>query len=330
MLLVAASVAVWTGQVVLPSTAHAAQKLSISPPFLNVTAAAGDTLTESITASASGDEAITVELVHADFGFDDTYQITLIMDDADETTAFSTRNWFSLPKPRYHIPAGQSRELPLRIAVPDNTPGGTYLGAALLRIVPTSKPESGQQIQAVAQSGPLVFIAVDGGDPPKPKIDTFTVDRLTTGGPITPKLVVRNDGDEYFQLRGSVTLTGPDTDEKVVVRQQYVVPGTPRTVRASSTDRADDSGPIKLGSRQLGFGSYTLTTRLRIEPTGTTLVAHQTIWVIPIWVRLLGVGLAVVLATLLAIGIRRIRARSAFDTPDDELDDDSLDDDSLP
>lgn len=283
--------------------------------------------------TASGDEPITVELVHADFGFGDDYQVVLINDDAPETTAFSTRNWFSLRKPRYRIPAGATRDLPLRISVPDNTPGGTYLGAALLRVVPPDDVTGASQIQAVAQIGPLVFIAVEGGDPPKPKIDEFSVDRRTTSGPIMPDIVIGNDGDEFFTVEGTVKLTGPGKDSAAVIRRQYVVPDEPRSLQASAAGGAGDSGPIKLGSSKLGFGKYTVTTRLRVEPTGTTLVAHRTVWVIPIWTRLLGLGLLVVALILVALIVRRVVARDAspevhpiISSDRDSFDDDSLDD----
>jgi hypothetical protein len=314
-----------------PATAHADQQLTVSPLLMNLAGAAGDELIESIAVTASGSDPITVELVHADFGFDDDYQVVLINDSAKETTAFSTRDWFSLPKPRYRIPAGQSRDLPLRISVPPNTPGGTYLGAALLRVVPPDDAAGGSQVQAVAQTGSLVFIAVEGGDPPRPKIDAFSVSSLTTRGPITPKLVVRNDGDEYFTLEGNVKLTGPGTDETVDVRRQYVVPDEPREVRAGAKDASKDAGPIMLGSKQLGFGRYTVSTRLRVEPTGTTLLAERTIWVIPVWARLLGLGLLIVLIALIVLLARRFGGRSAAPELDDpgSIDEESLDDEQL-
>ncbi|MCB0878363.1 MAG: hypothetical protein KDC46_05210 [Thermoleophilia bacterium] len=291
-------------------TAHANQELTISPLIIDLDLKAGVTHVEPITATASGDEPIVVELVHADFGFGDDYGVVLINDDAPETTSFSTRGWFSLPKDQYRIPAGQSRQLPLKVSVPKNTPGGTYLGAALLRIVPPDSEDGGSQVRAVPQSGPLVFIAVAGGDPPKPKLETFSVPDRQGSGPIKPKIVVGNSGDEYFTVEGTVRLTGPGkTDETVQIRRQYVVPDEPRTLQAASEDATSDAGPPKLGTSKLGFGKYTVTTKLRIEPTGAKLERTRTVWIIPAWVWFLGILAALAFAASAAFVIRWLMLR---------------------
>lgn len=287
----------------------------MSPLVLELQADAGERTTSTIVATASGDEPITVELVHADFGFGEDYEVVLIDDDAEETTGFSTRGWFSLPQERYRIAAGRSRAIPLRIDVPRNTPGGTYLGAALLRIVPDADVPTGGQVQAIAQSGPLVFVAVDGGAPPKPVVDRFSVPRVQRGGPVRPELVIANDGDEYFTIEGSVRLRGRGVDEEVEVRRQFVVPGEPREVRASAEDSRSDAGPLRLGDDPLPLGRYEVTTRLRIEPTGTTLVSTRSVWVVPTWAWIAATCvLLLAIAGIIAI-VRRRRAAS-----DDELD----------
>ncbi|MCW2926766.1 MAG: hypothetical protein JWM86_734 [Thermoleophilia bacterium] len=284
-------------------SAPAKAELTISPPIIERTADAGDDFIEQISAGAGADQDIVVELVHADFGFDDaSYDIRLINDDAAETTAFSTRNWFSLPKRTYRIKAGTTMSLPLRIKVPRNTPGGTYLGAALLRVQP-GKAAEGSQVQAVPQSGPLLFIKVSGGDPPKARLARFDVPRYVSGGPITPKLRVENTGDDFFRYEGTVKLSGPGKDRTLKIARQYVVPGQPRDVRTTA-DKKRRQGELRLGSDGLGFGRYEVTTRLRVEPTGKTLVASRTFWVIPTWVRIVAVAIAIVFAASLALLVR--------------------------
>jgi hypothetical protein len=305
-------------------TASAQARLTVSPLIIELEAAAGDVLTEHVTVTASGDEPITVELVHADFGFGDDYQVVLIDDSAPETTAFSTRDWFSMPQQRYRIPAGQTRRLPLRIEVPANTPGGTYLGAALMRLVPPDTELDGSQVRAVAQSGPLVFIAVEGGDPPRPVVNRFDVPRLQRSGPIRPRLEIGNRGDEFFSLEGTVTLRGGGREDEVTVRRQYVVPGEPREIRAAAADGASDEGELRLGSSNLRLGRYVITSRLRMEPTGTTLVSTRTVWIVPTWVWLLGGLLLAVLVTLLVVLVQRIQSRrddesAELDAADDDL-----------
>jgi hypothetical protein len=317
--------------VVAPSTAHAESKLRVSPTIIELDGAAGSTLTELITVTAE-DDPLTVELIHADFGFDDTsYQLALIRDDAPETTAFSTRGWFSLPKRRYVIRAGKSMDLPLRVQIPKNTPGGTYLGAALIRVVPPGAKGGASQVQAVPETGPLLFISVKGGDPPKARLARFDVPGRIKHGPVKPKLRIENDGDEFFTYEGSITLSGPGKDRKVKIPKKYVVPGEPRDVMPE-TKQSGDVKPIVLGDDKLGFGHYTVTTRLRIEPTGTTLVARRSVWIIPTWMRLVAVALVVLLAACIALLVkwwmdRRTLAAYEETRVEDAVDEDESSDD---
>lgn len=291
---------------------------------------AGETVNETITVSATGDEAIVVELVHADFGFGEDYAPVLIRDDAPETTAFSTRGWFSTSKERYRVAAGRSVDVPLRIDVPENTPGGTFLGAALIRIVPPDPTGGGSQVQAVPETGPLVFIAVEGGDPPKAGMRSFRLPSLVTSGPLRPRLVVENRGDEFFTYEGTVRLSGPGKDDEVKIERQFVVPGEPRDV----VTNADDKGSIVLGSKALAMGRYEVTSRLRIEPVGTTLVSTRTVWVIPTWARVAAVVLLLVLLACLTLLGRWFiaRRRDAEVDPEDDADeasDDVVEDDEV-
>jgi hypothetical protein len=325
--LIAASVLALASLVVLPATASAAAKLRVSPTIIELQGKAGDTLTEQVTVTAE-DDALTVELVHADFGFDDTsYQVALFRDDAPDTTSFSTRGWFSLPRKQYVIRAGKSMDLPLRIAIPRNTPGGTYLGAALIRVVPPGTKAGASQVQAVPETGPLLFISVKGGTPPRPQLKRFDVPSRLTHGPIQPKLTIENRGDEFFTYEGTVKLSGPGKDRTVQIPKKYVVPGEPRDVMPE-TAKSGQVRPIVLGDRHLGFGRYTVTTRLRIEPTGTTIVAHRTVWIVPTWMRLVAVALLVLLAACIALLVRwwmDRRTLAAYgDVADDEPSDDEL------
>jgi hypothetical protein len=294
---------------IAPADAMAKAELSVSPTIVELEADAGETLTQQISVKAGDDEGIVVELVHADFGFDDSsYQVTLIRDDASDTTAFSTRDWFTLPKRQYRIAKGRTVQLPLTIAVPPNTPAGTYLGAALIRVVPADAAPGASQVQAVPETGPLLFISVAGGDPPKAAVKRFDVPGWVKHGPIAPKIVVENTGDEFFTYEGTLTLKGPGKDTKVDVTRQFVVPGQPRRL-ATSADEKGRSGHPTLGRKKLGFGKYVIEARLRIEPTGKTLVTRRTVWVIPTWVWTLGIIAALVFAICAALVIRWILER---------------------
>jgi hypothetical protein len=277
----------------MPSAAYADASLTASPAVLEVSGDAGEVITQNVTLSAGPDQAQLVGLVHADFGFrSENYELVLIRDEAKETTAFSTRDWFSMPTKVVRIPKGKSVTIPLKISIPDNTPGGTYLGAALFRDVTPSKAD-GAQVRTVPETGPLVFITVSGGKPPKPQLK-IKVPRLQTSGPLSPKLVMTNQGDAWFSFSGTLELDDTKGKESSTeINRQYVVPGEPRVVRTASQSKA----ALKLGTSELGIGRHEVTAKLRIEPTGKTLTTTRTVWIIPVWLWIAG-ALALILAAV--------------------------------
>lgn len=285
----------------------AGTSLSVTP-ILTLEASAGDRIEQDLPVCVGGPIDGVVQLEHVDFGFKGAdYERVMIPDDAKETTAFSTRNWFSTPRDRYRIRKNTPSTIPLTITVPDNTPGGTYLGIELMSLLPADAP-TGTGAQAVVQTGPVIFITVAGGDPPKARIKRFEVPGLVSGGPITPKIQVEDVGDGWFAMLGEITRRGRGRDSTIEIGRQYVVPGIPRTLVRRKPGADPEHDEISLGPKHLSIGKHTVELRLRLEPTNTTLVARRTVWVIPTWLRIAGVvaALAVIgLLALLVAGIAR-------------------------
>jgi len=314
-----------------PATQDSAtgQQLTLSPLIVTLSGASGDTLTENVSVTASGSEPLEVAFNHADFGFDNSsYAVQIIADSAPETTAFSTRDWFTIPRATYKIPAGKTEQIPLRIAIPDNTPGGTYLGIALFRVLPHK--DSTAQVRPVPSAGPLVFISVAGGDPPKPRIKAFDIPGVVSKGPVRPRITVDNQGDEWFSYSGSITLERAGKDERVEVGRQFVVPGQPRRLRVDANAKGRAGEPVV--GKQLGFGHYTVQAKLRIEPTGKTVTSTREFWVIPTWMRVLGVLAALLVLVGIPVGvwwtITRRRAITPVIVPSVDEEDEALDEEA--
>ncbi|MCW2973991.1 MAG: hypothetical protein JWN72_2264, partial [Thermoleophilia bacterium] len=113
---------------VAPTLAAADAKLQISPTKLDLGGAAGSSQVVPVSVTSAGDTPLTVTFRHVDFGLRDDYSIVTYEDSAPETTSFSTRRWFSVPKPSYTVGVGQTVQVPVTVTIPKNTPGGTYLG----------------------------------------------------------------------------------------------------------------------------------------------------------------------------------------------------------
>jgi hypothetical protein len=111
------------------------------------------------------------------------------------------------------------------------------------------------------------------------------------------------------------------TTQKVrcaTIGEQYVLPDQPRAIQTNSTkdtDKERRQAALVVGTSSLGLGRHELEVRLRITPTNSTIVAHRTFWVVPIWawivlpllvlVLLAGVAWATVRA------LRHLRTREA-------------------
>lgn len=305
---------------VAPSTAFADQKLSVSPTKQTVTIDAGESRTVDITIGAPED-AITASFFHQDFGFGENYEPVLIPDDAEETTGFSTRGWFSTPQPRYRVAAGGSVTVPVKITVPENIPAGTYIGTATFAVEPEGEPDGGQ-VQTRTGIAAVIFVGVNGGAPPKPRVQRFDVARMTSGGRLEPQIVVENGGSLPFTVAGTVRVDGREPDADSTIPTQYVVPDRPRKLHTGS----DNSGRVRIDTKGLGIGRHEVVARLRIDPTNDTLVVRRTFWLVPIWLRVL-VGVAaltlVLLASWLVIRVRRWRASRGGDTFVEDADDGS-------
>lgn len=327
--------------VVAPSPAAAEQKLSVSPLSQTVNIDAGESRTVNITVGAPED-AITVVFFHQDFGFGKDYDPILIPDDAEETTAFSTRRWFSVPNPTFRVPAGQSRTVPVKVTVPDNTPAGTYIGTATFAVDPGGAPEGGQ-VQTRTGIASVIFVGVNGGAPPKPHVRRFDVARMSSGGRLEPQLVLENRGSLPFSVSGTVRVDGKDATDAGTLPNQYVIPGRARTLHTG----ADNSQGIRIDTDGLGIGRHEVEARLRIDPLNDTIVVRRTFWLIPIWLRVLA-GIAV-LGTILLVSwiVIRLRRRGHSTTTsrpgvddedlvedveiidEDDIDEDDIDDDDI-
>jgi hypothetical protein len=264
----------------LPGTAAAEQQLQVSPTKTMLQAEAGATVTANITITAPK-SGIDVSYQHADFGFNDKYEVVLIPDIAEETTSFSTRRWFTAKPSSFALKGSSTRTIPVRIKVPKNTPSGTYMGAAIFMISPSDKAAGGQ-IQANVSVASLIFVSVAGGDPPKAKIRRFDVPRLVTRGTFTPDLILDNVGTLGFTADGSLHVDKLEPTARQTYAPQYVQPHKPRTLHVQGSKKRI----AQVDTRKLGIGKHTVTLRLRIDPTNATLVVHKTFWVIPMWIRI--------------------------------------------
>lgn len=270
-----------------PAPSPAPTGLTISPLIFDLSLRPGQSATREVTVVAAGLDALDIVFEHSDLGFrGDTYEQQFIPDDVEDTTEFSTRDWFSVPRPQFHLKRGGSLIVPLRITAPKNATPGTHLGVAFFRTLPQAGFDPATSVQTSARVGALVFVNVIGGTTPAPRIRNFSSDRLLQDGPINIRLKIGNAGRRFFRMSGDITVSGPSGTDTIPLGSHYIVPGLDREIR-------DGERPLRLDRRHLSAGRYTLRLAVKIDPGGKKLTATIHIWIVPVWLRLLLAALLV-------------------------------------
>lgn len=287
--------------------------MTVSPITLDLRLKPGEVTTEEVVLTLRG-SASTVTFDHADIGFDEQFQTVAIPDSADETTAFSTRGWFSDPGP-IRMKANEVRSVPLKIAVPRNATSGMHVGAALFATEPTS---AGGQIATRVQTGPVIFIEVPGGAETRPRITSLDIPRLHKGGTIPVRARVTARGDSFLRVTPIISTTRRG---ELIARDRrkarFLVPDRVRTVRST----------IAVG-QSLGRVRVRVTM---VDARGASTTATRTVWVIPQRARYVAVSALVLIALILVMGwlMRRRAYRNTVapsaeyelqDQPGDDLD----------
>lgn len=301
------------------SSAKSAARLTVSPITIDLRLKPGEVATEEVVLTLRG-AASTVSFEHADIGFDEQFQTVAVPDSADETTAFSTRGWFSNPGP-IRMRANEVRSVPLTITVPRNATSGMHVGAALFATSPTS---AGGQIATRVQTGPVIFIDVPGGAETRPRITSLDIPRAHRGGTIPVRARVTARGDSFLRVTPIISTTRRG---ELIARDRrkarFLVPDRVRTVQST----------IAVG-KELGRVRVRVTM---VDVRGASTTATANVWVIPQWARFVALGMLVAVALILVSGwmLRRHRSSptikpSTMDEFQDDLDDDLDDELDLP
>jgi hypothetical protein len=276
--------------------------LTVSPTLIDVKLAPGASEKFDVTLTA-GDSSVRVEFEHVDLGYtEDTYEQQFIPDSAEQTTSFTTRGWLRPAESSFTLRAGQTRVVPLTIRVPENATPGTHLGVALFRTVPPSNESDGPRVAAAVRTGPIVTVAVIGGSKPKPKIHRFEVDSLVSSAPVPVELSMTNKGETHFFAEGTLTIEGRGRSATVGLPRRLIVPDIPRDMLPQDASR------IRAGE-DLPPGRYTVTVKMTSDPAALTVTQSETVWIVPMWLRVLLVIALLAAAGAAALAFRRYQER---------------------
>lgn len=275
--------------------------IQVAPLIIDVSLKPGQAVVKEITLHGIGGD-VSASFQHADFSFrKGTYERIFTEDSSKKIGKFTTRGWFSTPKPKYSIAEGRAVVVPVTIHAPADADPGTHLGAAFFRTVASTKTSGATKIVTSARTGPLVFVHVTGGGGGKPKLDEFGASRLITKGPIKPTLSLDNTGSAHYSVKGTIKLSGRGISKTIKVPKKFIMPGLPRTMKNQN------ESAFKFPQKKLPIGIYSLKLNLKVMPGGKTITASQHIFVLPWWLRFV-----VIIPAIAAVGYGLWRAWHKF------------------
>jgi hypothetical protein len=199
----------------LAPTAFAAD-IGISPPRLDLTAAAGETVVATVTVLTSALAEQQVEAAPADWTLDLAGQLTVL---AVGSGLHSATPWVELDTDAFTLPALGSREVRIAVTVPaDATLSGTHHTMLFFSVVPAPNEAQGFGVVTTTRVGLTLYLTIAGTEVAGSEL----VDLYQEGdGSLTA--VVLNTGNTTMRLAGAVELR----DESGAVRYRLEVPDVP-------------------------------------------------------------------------------------------------------
>lgn len=226
--------------------------------------------------------------------------------DPDFSTVDSTtrlHNWLRFPETKFQVDSGASVEVPFKIEVPLDVPGGGQYAAIMVRT--TDSVDQNATIKVVTQVASLVYGHVVGGETREEgSLTERSLPKMLFDKPLELSATVTNTGNVDFKLRQMMTILNffngqevvtPDSMDKdgnpIAAQQLTVLPGTSRTSTLAW------EGAPKLGLFKV---------RQKIEFLEEKVETEEVVFLCPTW---LPIGLAILLVSMTIWLILRSRKR---------------------
>jgi hypothetical protein len=229
-----------------------------------------------------------------------------------EANPMLINNWIKIEKGPYHIPAGQSLDIPFIVDVPEQVDPGDHHIALLVGTEPEPKEKEGSSISIASKLGSLLLLNISGDVREQGIVRQFTSDKkFYDRGEVMFSLRFQNTGNTILQPQGEIRIYDfRDNDLGAVSVNQNTEAGN---VFPEDTRRWDFAWPVPSGLLEMGRYKAELVlgygTQVR-ENTSQVLY----FWVIqwrPIAITLI-ILLLIVISTILLI--RRSVRRAIMET----------------
>jgi len=289
----------------------ASQAITVSPPIIELDAAKGDVVNQSIKVRNEGAAAVTYYLSAERFvAGGEAGQPSFTGEDVDLAT------WIKFPFQSISVPAGATVEVPFSIVVPNYAGPGGHYAAIFLSTAPPEAANTGSQVSIASRIGTLVLVRIAGEIKESAQVAEFSTTMKTFKSlPVDFTVRVKNDGNVYLKPMGTIVIknmwgsvagkvavneTGGNVLQDQIRKFDAVWVKNPNAVGATSF-----WGKYRQEKENYAFGSYTADLTLAYGTAGKTLMASTSFMVIPWTVIIVNLAIIIIIVVLLYFGIKK-------------------------
>ena len=283
--------------------------IKVSPVRSDIQVKPGESKTVQINVTNVTNAPVTVSPIQNDFiSADESGSPSLILD-ADTFAPTHSLKRFLAPIANVTIPANQAATIDVVITVPEGTQAGGYFGA--IRFTPAS-PADGGQVSLSPNVASLILLTVPGPVTEKLSLTHFDIQQkgktgtsFQTPDAISAFIRFENKGNIQEGPFGKISVKNGskvvyEADFNITEPRDQILPDGARRWTVPLNNIGD-------------FGYFTVNATLAYGQNNETIEVSKSFWVIPQWLIITAIALAVLLFAgiigLIFLIRHRIRAR---------------------
>ncbi|OGY42316.1 MAG: hypothetical protein A2Y82_04990 [Candidatus Buchananbacteria bacterium RBG_13_36_9] len=302
-------IALLVGVLLLPLASSA---ITVSPPIIELEAAKGDVINQSIKVRNESANSETYYLSAERFvAGGEAGAPVFTGEDIDLAT------WIKFPYENVTIPGGQTIEIPFSIIVPNYAgPGGHYAAIFLSTAPPEAATTGGSNVAIASRIGTLVLVKIAGEVKEIAEISEFgTTAKTFDSLPVAFNIRVKNDGNVHLKPMGTISIKNMwgSVAGQVAVNETggNVLPDQIRKFEASWVKNPNAVGAntfwgkYRQQKENYAFGKYEADLGLAYGTAGKILSAKTSFWVIPWNVIMVNLALVVIIVVIIYFAVKK-------------------------
>ncbi len=249
-----------------------AVSLGISPQILDITANAGESLTNTFRLTNASSDAVDILVTPKNFiprGEEGAVDLTV------DDTSFSLADWITVSPGRIVVAPGNTQDFTVGIIVPEDAEPGSHFGSVVFQTIP---PEQEGSAALVSQEiAPVILVKVAGDVQEAAEIEEFKTGKSFYSNEDTFIFLsrIKNTGNVHFKPTGKIVIKNMFGNEvaSIDLDKRNVLPDSIRQL----TSEWEPEG------FQVGRYTATLTVvygdnaEIRTDETSFTIFPYQTI-----------------------------------------------------